>query len=135
MAARADSIATDEPPALPAPLNLTVRAAAELGSVRSAIRTWLNRSLPTEHTDEVLLASGEALANALEHGQLPVMIAMEWREDRTLQLRVSDSGSWRLKAEAPTRGLGIPIMTALTDSLTVETTDGTAVRLSRKFTS
>lgn len=118
---------------LPAPLSLTVKEAAELATARSAIRNWLSRALPDEHADEVLLAGGEALANALEHGQAPVMVAMEWGDDATLTLQVRDSGTWQVSASAPARGFGIPIMNALMDNLRMETTDGTAVELRRKF--
>ena len=87
--------------------------------------------------DEILLASGEAVANALEHGRTPISLNLSWTDD-TLDLTVRDSGGWRVSANAvrpkpPQRGLGIPIMTALTDSLTFETTDGTTVKLSRRF--
>lgn len=117
------------------PFSGTVRVGAELASVRSGIRTWLARSLSNDLMDEVLLASGEALANALEHGQPPVAITLEWVEGRTLRLRIRDSGKWHVHADASTRGRGIPIMTTLMDSLTVETTDGTAIELTRRFPS
>ena len=117
----------------PAPFSLTVAAAADLSVARSEIRAWLGHVLPDRHADEVLLAGGEALANALEHGQAPVTVAMEWTEDATLTLQVRDAGRWQVPASSPTRGRGIPIMSALMDSFTVETKDGTAVQLRRKF--
>lgn len=117
-----------------APLTLTVRAAAELASVRVDLRSWLRPWLSAVDTDDVLLASGEALANAVEHGEPPITISLEWAGDLLLQMRVRDSGAWRLSGETTSRGLGIPIMTTLMDSFTVETTDGTAIQLSRQFT-
>lgn len=98
------------------------------------MRNWLSPSLSPADMDEVLLAGGEALANAIEHGAPPITLSLEWTGELLLQLRVRDSGSWRLSGETASRGLGIPIMTALMDSFTVETTDGTAIQLSRQFT-
>ena len=113
-------------------LELTISAPGELGRVRAEMRAWLRQRLSDVHTDEILLASGEALANSIEHGRVPVTILLHWR-DNALHLDVRDSGDWRVSAGSTSRGLGIPIMTALTDSLTFETTDGTTVTLSRRF--
>ena len=122
-------------PAPPESLSISITAAHELTTARATLRDWLRASIPVGQADEILLASGEALANALEHGRTPVTLGLEW-VDNTLHLTVRDSGSWRVSAppSGRTRGLGIPIMTALTDSLTFETTNGTTVRLSRRFT-
>jgi len=119
------------------PLTITMTAASELGPARARVRSWLRGSIPDQQTDEILLASGEALANALEHGLIPITLTLEW-VDNTLNLVVRDSGAWRVSADSSAvapkrRGLGIPIMTALTDNLTFETTDGTTVKLSRRF--
>jgi anti-sigma regulatory factor (Ser/Thr protein kinase) len=121
----------------PESLSISITGAPELAKARATLRDWLRASIPVGHADEILLASGEALANALEHGRTPITLRLEW-VDTTLHLTVRDSGSWRVSANTPPsgrkRGLGIPIMTALTDSLTFETTDGTTVKLSRRFT-
>ena len=119
------------------PLEVTVSAARDLGAARAAVRSWLRGSIPGENVDEILLASGEAVANVLEHGRTPISLSLSWTDD-TLDLTVRDAGGWRVSANAihpkpPQRGPGIPIMTALTDSLTFETTDGTTVKLSRRF--
>lgn len=128
---------TDERHAPPnptaSPLTLTVQSAAELASVRSRIRQWLRPSIASVETDEVLLAGGEALSNALEHGQPPITVSLAWTGERVLNVRVEDSGPWRVSGETTSRGLGIPIMTALMDSVSVETTDGTTIQLTRRF--
>lgn len=116
-------------------LSLAVHAAGELAAVRSTMRRWLRQELAANDTDEVLLASGEALANAIEHGQPPITISLEWSAALLLRVSVKDSGAWRVSGETNSRGLGIPIMTALMDSFTVETIDGTAIKLSRQFSS
>jgi anti-sigma regulatory factor (Ser/Thr protein kinase) len=118
------------------PLAITVAAPSELSGVRAAVRQWLRDSIADGHADEILLATGEALANALEHGTGPVTLTLEWVDD-TLNLAVRDTGAWSVGEPASRqparRGLGIPIMTALSDSLTFETNDGTTVKLSRRF--
>jgi anti-sigma regulatory factor (Ser/Thr protein kinase) len=128
----------DQPAAASQPLSVSITAAHELADARARLRDWLRASIPVGQADEILLASGEALSNALEHGRTPITLRLEW-VDNTLHLTVRDSGKWRVSADPPargrTRGLGIPIMTALTDSLTFETTDGTTVTLSRRFAS
>ena len=127
---------SEQNPSASGPLSISITAARGLARARTTLRRWLRASIPNENADEILLASGEALANALEHGQIPITLRAEW-VDRTLHLTVRDSGSWR-PADAPSRdrsrGLGIPIMTALTDNLAFDTTNGTAVTLSRRFT-
>lgn len=118
------------------PLQLAFTAADELGAARTALRTWLRGAVRDEHSDEVLLASGEALTNAFEHGRAPVSLTMKWT-DRTLDLTIRDAGSWAgpaARTEPPgPRGRGIPIMSALSDNLTFDTTDGTVVRFNRRF--
>ena len=79
-----------------------------------------------------MLACGEAVDNALEHGSPPVTVEMDW-EDALLTIVVRDAGTWRVSAQVPPRGLGLPIMMALMDNVSVDTTDGTAIRLSRRF--
>lgn len=102
------------------------------------MRRWLGRRLSGDRADEVLLACGEAVDNALEHGAVPIVVELHWdggdgSADPSLDVAVRDAGTWRVAAQVVSRGLGIPIMMALMDSLTIDTTDGTAVRLSRRF--
>lgn len=115
------------------PFRMTVEPSGGLAPARAAMRSWLGAVVPPERVDEVLLASGEALANAIEHGRPPIDIDMQWSTPDTLDVSIKDSGVWKVSAEASTRGLGIPIMTALMHIVSVETTDGTEVRLRRRF--
>jgi anti-sigma regulatory factor (Ser/Thr protein kinase) len=57
---------------------------------------------------------------------------MGW-DGGVLTIVVRDTGTWRVSAAVPPRGLGLPIMMALMDNVTVDTTDGTAIRLSRRL--
>ena len=84
----------------PESLSISITAASELTTARATLRDWLRASIPVGQADEILLASGEALANALEHGRTPITLRLEW-VDRTLHLTVRDSGSWRVSAPPP----------------------------------
>ncbi len=48
---------------------LTLNSVSDLTMTRVAIRSWLAVVLPAERVDEVMEASGEALANAAEHAR------------------------------------------------------------------
>ena len=112
---------------------LTLETPPRLSVARAAIRRWLEHDVDEDTITDVLLATGEALANAVEHGQPPVAVGMRWSELSTLAVSVKDSGSWKVPGKTSIRGRGIPIMTALMDDVTVDTVDGTAVSFSRTF--
>ncbi len=111
---------------------LTLDSVSDLTMTRVAIRSWLAVVLPAERVDEVMLASGEALANAAEHGQQPITVDLGWSGPLSLDMLIRDSGSWR-SARPANRGRGLSIMAALMDTVTLDTTAGTAVKLSRRF--
>jgi anti-sigma regulatory factor (Ser/Thr protein kinase) len=115
------------------PLRITLNSAMQLPTTRTKIRLWLAEAVDRDDIDDILLASGEALANAFEHGEPPVHIRMRWIEPRTLVVTVNDAGHWVISVVRPSRGRGILIMTALMDELTVDTTNGTTVRFTRDF--
>lgn len=122
----------------PAPLDLRIRADVdELAPCRSVLRDWLDRSgLGTEQALDVLIAAGEALANAIEHGHrdLPegtVSLHADVTGD-TLSVTVTDSGRWKVPDEKPSlhRGRGITLMRALMQDVTIDSqNDGTTVRM------
>lgn len=115
----------------PVTLTLTVGARADLANGRADIRRWLQQLTDATTTDDVLLACGEAIDNGLEHGAPPVTVRLGWSaEDNLLSIVVHDEGTWRISAATPPRGLGLPTMMALMDNVTVDTTNGTAIRLS-----
>lgn len=118
------------------PVTLTISTARDLAPARSALRSWLQGSITPAEVDEILLASGEAWANAIEHGVAPITVMLAWDDD-TLRVTIRDAGVWQAPTSGRTtvhaRGLGIPIMKALADSLTFETIDGTAVTFTRRF--
>lgn len=111
----------------PAPLEVDFPAeAGRLAPVRRQLREWLDRcELPAQTVQNVLVAAGEACANAVEHGHRDapggtVRLRAEARADR-LYLSVADSGRWKPPEPeaAPHRGRGLALMRALMQHVTV----------------
>ncbi|MET9441069.1 SpoIIE family protein phosphatase [Streptomyces sp. NPDC006610] len=111
----------------PAPLEVSFPAeSAQLAPVRKALRGWLAQcDLPTETVQNVLVAAGEACANAIEHGHRhtpgdAVRLRAEATVD-TLRLTVADSGRWKdpQPGLAPHRGRGVAIMRALMQQVAI----------------
>ncbi|MEU3794465.1 SpoIIE family protein phosphatase [Streptomyces fructofermentans] len=111
----------------PAPLEMAFPAeSGQLAPVRNALRTWLTRcDLPARTAQDVLIAAGEACANAVEHGHrhspgAPIRLRAEALTDG-LRLTVADTGRWKPgdPAASPHRGRGIAIMKALMHHVTI----------------
>jgi anti-sigma regulatory factor (Ser/Thr protein kinase) len=111
----------------PAPLELSFAAdSAQLAPVRGTLRAWLAKcDLPPQTAQNILVAAGEAFANAIEHGYRSVsgqliQVRAEALADR-LELTVSDQGSWKppRPESTPHRGRGLPLMRALMQHVTV----------------
>ncbi|WP_327287323.1 SpoIIE family protein phosphatase [Streptomyces sp. NBC_01198] len=111
----------------PAPLEMSFPAeSAQLAPVRRALREWLAQcDLPPRTVQNVLVAAGEACANAIEHGHRdapgnPVHFRAEAFVDN-LHLTIADTGRW--KAPEPElnahRGRGLSLMQALMHHVTV----------------
>ncbi|SCL35067.1 PAS domain S-box-containing protein [Micromonospora nigra] len=109
---------------------------AQLAPTRRALRDWLTGlGISEADTEAVLIAAGEACANAIEHGYrftpgATVTVRGRLRADR-LEVVVSDTGGWRESDDSDgDRGRGRLIMARLMDEATVAgSTDGTTVRL------
>jgi serine/threonine-protein kinase RsbW len=122
----------DRTPTSTPDLTVSVASGSELAPARAALREWLRPRASAQAVDEILLATGEAMANALEHGRPPVSMTVTWAGDAELAITIYDAGSWRVAPEGGTRGLGLPIMSTLMDAVEVDTTDGTRVVLTRR---
>ena len=121
----------------PAPLSLTFpMEMGELRPARAALRHWLSRcSLSVEAGQGVLVAAGEACANAVEHAgrqglaQLIRLTASVTADD--LHLAVVNDGQWREPERdlqlRRHRGNGIPLMRALMTGVTVSPGLGSTV--------
>ncbi|QLL05726.1 SpoIIE family protein phosphatase [Mycobacterium vicinigordonae] len=124
----------------PAPLELTFPPdASHLASTRTALRHWLTQvHVCPEQTTNMLIAAGEAVSNAIEHGHRD-------RPDGTIslgavalvdevQLTITDTGSWKPPQPSTERGRGISLMRRLMHDVTINTeTDGTTVHLSARI--
>jgi PAS domain S-box-containing protein len=127
----------------PAPLNLTFPAKSDqLAPVRASLRDWLNRCGLTNRTaQDVLVAAGEACANAIEHGhrhapgrQVRLRAAATVSQ---LRLTVTDTGRWKDSQPGgnPHRGHGIPLMRALMERVAIEPgAAGTTVDMQLRIT-
>lgn len=116
----------------PVPLELEFTAdAGELASTRGALRKWLTQAgVDSSQTVDVLIAAGEALANAIEHGHRDrpdgtVSLRATALADR-LHLTIADTGMWKPPHFDPAahRGRGIALMRALMHDVTIEPGDG-----------
>lgn len=108
--------------------------ASELRGLRAEIRAWLTTvGVAGIGADDVLLAVGEALANAVEHPEptagrtLDVDLGIR---GQILTARVHDGGRWNSDPPHADRGRGLHIMSQLSQELDiVQTQDGTTVTM------
>lgn len=127
----------------PAPLELEFPAdASHLGPARKALRNWLNRvRVDPDQSMSVLIAAGEAVANAIEHGHRhrrggTIALDATALVDE-VRLTITDTGSWKTpQPEAnPHRGRGITLMRGLMHDVTINPQiGGTTVQLSVRIT-
>ena len=115
-------------------------AAASAGAARSIVReAAADAGLDGEGTWDLMLATSEAVANAVQHGQAwPNACILLTTEPcpRGLRVEVCDCGSFDSALEPPpldgTSGRGIPIIAAVVDRLEVQNGNGrTLVRFER----
>jgi anti-sigma regulatory factor (Ser/Thr protein kinase) len=127
----------------PAPLSIRLPAIpASLAVIRDHLRSWLPTAQVTPAAAaDVLLAVGEAAANAVEHAvrnaTREVIVEVTARATHTgLALTVKDNGRWRAPPRsAPSqRGHGSRVMKALVDTVTVTPTpQGTTVEMRKEL--
>jgi anti-sigma regulatory factor (Ser/Thr protein kinase) len=114
--------------------------AAQLAVHRRQLRQWLRDCGADEQTiADVLIASGEAVANAMEHAydfspSETVEVTVSLRGDR-LEVVVRDHGGWKPPgARESDRGRGFPIIRALMENVEVDPdAGGTTVRLETRL--
>jgi len=126
-----------------APLEVSFPAHVnELSRSRAALRSWLSQArVDPDQAHDMLVAAGEAVANAIEHGHrdspegtitLRATISVD-----QVQLTVVDTGSWRPPRPdvGRHRGRGITLMRALMQDVTIHPdATGTTVHLSARIT-
>lgn len=121
-----------------APLELRHRAVPEsLALIRAELRTWLRTAGATATAEhDLLVAVGEATANAVEHAYGPVggtvSVTIEL-DGADAVVRVTDTGQWRAP-RGHGRGRGTLMMETTTDEFRVDRTSiGTEVLLRRRI--
>ncbi|MCG7592614.1 SpoIIE family protein phosphatase [Mycobacterium sp. PSTR-4-N] len=125
-----------------APLELSFPAHADqLAPARTALRDWLHSAgVSPQQTVDILVATGEAVANAIEHGHRDhpggtVVLRAAASADR-IRVTITDTGAWKIPdAEPdPMRGRGVALMRLLMDDITVDHCEaGTTVALSARI--
>jgi anti-sigma regulatory factor (Ser/Thr protein kinase) len=106
-----------------------------LVSIRRLLRRWLRaRGASEDETNDILVASQEACANAVEHAYGPGHAHFDvLAEDRagTIRITVRDSGNWRAP-RGTHRGRGLMLMQSLMETVDVDQgAGGTVVVLER----
>ncbi len=116
---------------------LTLPAVTEQVPIaRHAIRDWLAALGASDFaTADLLLASGEAIANAVEHsGTDRVEVELSPPVANSVGILVRDFGGWKEPVVSSHRGRGFGLMRALSDDCAVERgPEGTVVRLRRRI--
>ncbi|GAA3208261.1 SpoIIE family protein phosphatase [Actinocorallia longicatena] len=111
----------------PAPFEISFPAdSAQLAPVRSGLRRWLDQcQIPPQKLQSVLVAAGEACANAIEHGHShspgdPIRMRAEAFVD-DLRVTVVDTGRWKppRPEDNAHRGRGLALMRAMMQQVTV----------------
>ncbi|WP_173123762.1 ATP-binding protein [Kibdelosporangium persicum] len=95
---------------------------AQVGVARAQVTEWTRRlGLPTVHGQDIVLATDEAISNAVEHaypgdsGTL-TLFAARIQPDHAVRIIVSDEGEWRPPPENPGfRGRGLVMMERLAE--------------------
>jgi anti-sigma regulatory factor (Ser/Thr protein kinase) len=100
------------------------------------LRNWLGRAgLDPDQTQNVLIAAGEAVANAIEHGHRDRPGFVSLRASALvdlLHLTVVDTGIWKIPQPGMdiTRGRGVTLMRALMHDVTIHSqAAGTTVHM------
>ena len=117
---------------VPEPLELRLPAdPARLAGLRRAVLSWAGAAgLPEDATEDLQLALGEAVANAVEHAYRDQPdgecdITLTWRPDGGVDARVADSGRWRpVPADPGFRGRGLLLIRRLAEDVAIEPAPG-----------
>jgi serine/threonine-protein kinase RsbW len=111
-----------------------------LGLMRQELRQWLDRrGVGRDDTVEIVLASSEACANAMEHprdaGRAAIEVDARTRPSE-VEVVVRDFGAWPSEPapETGTRGRGLAMIRALMDDVSVVAgPHGTSVTMRRRL--
>lgn len=93
--------------------------------------------LKRQSVEDITTAAGEALANIIEHAYASgcanddAYLELYVRSDASgrLSIDVSDAGAFITRQPLPGRGFGLKIIRAIAKQLTIDTSEGTRVRM------
>ena len=104
-----------------------------LGGLRRSLTAWLEKTgVADPPRDDVVLATHEAAANAIEHAGSASPIDVRARlVGRTLTIEITDSGRWKDANPADEeRGRGLILIAGLVSEMKLQAgTSGTTLRL------
>ena len=108
--------------------------ADDLSELRSRLRVWLQGAgASRREAGDVLLAVGEACANAIEHADAGSNAVIDVRariSDQKVVVSVRDRGTWRPAGVPSDRGHGLRLMRMLMDTVNIATgVEGTRVQM------
>ncbi|WP_409333026.1 SpoIIE family protein phosphatase [Trujillonella humicola] len=134
---RPDDVAVIAIRVLPPPLDERLPAdPTRLARVRRAVSAWAAAAgLDPDTVDDLQLALGEALANAVEHAYPGPGGECEYSLDRdpdgSVRVRVRDDGTWRpVPADKGFRGRGIDLIGALATDVSIGPAEGGGTEVS-----
>jgi PAS domain S-box-containing protein len=111
-----------------------------LGPLRRELRRWLAAAGGgEEEIGDILLACGEALANAVEHayhdgdpGEVELRVVME--AEGRIDVMVRDFGRWRTSPRVTDRGRGLALMRSVMEAVRISrSVAGTSVVMRRRI--
>jgi anti-sigma regulatory factor (Ser/Thr protein kinase) len=107
--------------------------ASSVPFLRAWLRALLNSiRLTTAQVDDLLLAVGEAVRNAVEHAQHPTRPCIDMTvelADSRVTVVVRDYGAWRQGPTGRHRGRGLALLSALADATLTASSNGTTVTI------
>ncbi len=127
----------------PAPLEIDFTAdVRHLAPSRAALRSWLSEvGVEPAQIQDMLIATGEAVANAIEHGHRSrpegIISLRATAVVDGLHVSVIDSGVWKIPHQVPSehRGRGLSLMRCLVQDLSIHSNEaGTTVHMYARIT-
>ena len=105
-------------------------------ALRHALSAFLDAlDIEPPRRDDIVVAVGEAVGNAIEHGYGDrgggfVELAARAQDDGTIQVDVRDRGRFvERRNGTPGRGFGLRIVRAIARDVTIDVADGTRVHM------
>jgi serine/threonine-protein kinase RsbW len=110
------------------------RDLSQLVVFRGSIASWLDAAgIDRETRNDIVLASHEALANAMEHGQEGLVKVHAEIADDSVTVSVSNAGDWRPPIFNDQRGRGLIVIRALMTNVDVDATSNVSVVMQRSL--